>query len=47
MQRQRVTVAQAEFFVRLARQPQARTVRLEEVDPTTIQPLSVAFSLPY
>lgn len=43
--RQLVTVAQAEFFVRLARQPQAKAVRLEEVGPAAPKPVSVTFPL--
>lgn len=46
MQRHTVTLPQAEFFVRLARQPKAQTVRLEEVGPAATHPISVAFPLP-
>ncbi|GAB3580654.1 hypothetical protein GCM10027345_22420 [Hymenobacter daeguensis] len=46
MQRHTVTLPQAEFFVRLARQPQARAVRLEEVGPDAVHPVSVTFPLP-
>ena len=45
LQRQQVTVPQAEFFVRLARQPGAMGVRLEEVGPAAPHPISVAFPL--
>jgi hypothetical protein len=46
MQRHTITLPQAEFFVRLARQPQARAVRLEEAGPAAPQPISVTFPLP-
>lgn len=46
LQRQLVLRPEAEFFVRLARQPQARAVRLEEVGPAAPKPLSVTFPLP-
>ena len=46
MQRHTISLPQAEFFVRLARQPRARAVRLEEVGPAAPQPVSVTFSLP-
>ena len=46
MQRHTITLPQAEFFVRLARQPQSRTVRLEEVGPAAPHPVSVTFPLP-
>ncbi|MDO7877487.1 hypothetical protein Q5H93_22300 [Hymenobacter sp. ASUV-10] len=37
---------EAEFFVRLARQPQARTVRVEEQGAIFAVPVSVSFYLP-
>ncbi|WP_208175297.1 hypothetical protein [Hymenobacter negativus] len=46
MQRHTISLAQAEFFVRVARQPKARAVRLEEVGPAAISPISVTFPLP-
>jgi hypothetical protein len=46
LQRQLVLRPEAEFFVRLARLPQARAVRLEEVGPAAPNPLSVTFPLP-
>lgn len=46
MQRHIITLPEAEFFVRLARQPQARAVRLEEVGPAAAHPISVTFPLP-
>lgn len=46
LQRQTVTLAQAEFFVRLARQPRAQKIRLVEVSPGTTTPLSATFPLP-
>lgn len=38
--------AQAEFFVRLARQPHARAVRLAEVGPAAPKPISIVLPLP-
>ena len=46
MQRHTIMRPEAEFFVRLARQPQARAVRLEEVSPAAVHPVSVTFPLP-
>lgn len=46
LQRQTVLRPEAEFFVRLARLPQARAVRLEEVGPAAPKPFSVTFPLP-
>lgn len=46
MQRHTITLPQAEFFVRMARHPQARAVRLEEVGPAAAHPISVTFPLP-
>lgn len=46
MQRHTITLPQAEFFVRMARQPKARAVRLEEVGPAAAHPISVIFPLP-
>ncbi len=46
MQRHTITLPEAEFFVRLPRQPRARTLRLEEVGPAAPHPVSVTFPLP-
>jgi hypothetical protein len=46
MQRHTITLPQAEFFVRLVRQPRARAVRVDEVSPAATRPLSVTFPLP-
>lgn len=46
LERHIATLTQAEFFVRLARLPKARAVRLEEVGPAAPNPITVIFSLP-
>jgi hypothetical protein len=46
MERHTITLPQAEFFVRVARQPRARAVRVDEVGPGATRPLSVTFPLP-
>ena len=46
MQRNTISLAQGEFFVRLARQPKARTVRVAEFGPAAPSPISITFPLP-
>lgn len=46
LERHTIALPQAEFFVRLARQPRARAVRLDEVGPAAAHPISVTFPLP-
>jgi hypothetical protein len=45
LQRQQALRPEAEFFVRLARQPQAQAVRVEEVGPLAPTPAIVVFPL--
>jgi len=46
LERREVTLPEAEFFVRVARQPRATAVHLEEVGTATPAPVSATFSLP-
>ncbi|GAA4354008.1 hypothetical protein GCM10023185_15190 [Hymenobacter saemangeumensis] len=45
LERHEATLPEAEFFVRLARQPQAVSIRVEEVNPAAPAPVSATFPL--